>query len=92
MFRDHLALRRADRIAEHIRRNYSPAVVALTSHGIFRGHKGVMECARRLKKAIPSARSRSASRRIDDGVDTFVIRDGRIGTKTVRYTVLRTKR
>ena len=31
----------------------------------------------------------SAASRIDDGIDTFVFRDGRIRVQTVRYTVQR---
>lgn len=111
VFREHLALRRANKVAQDIRRNYSPAVVALTTYGVFRGHKGVLECSRRLKKALPKARFRyirqlvfgelaflvwtatsASGRRIDDGVDTFVIRDGRIVLRTVHYTVARARR
>lgn len=34
-----------------------------------------------------SAASESAGRRIDDGIDTFIFRDGQIRVQTVRYTV-----
>jgi hypothetical protein len=34
-----------------------------------------------------SAVSAGAGRRVDDGIDTFVFRDGQIRVQTVRYTV-----
>lgn len=32
-------------------------------------------------------KARSTSRRVDDGIDTFVFRDGQIRVQTVRYSV-----
>jgi hypothetical protein len=32
-------------------------------------------------------KARSAERRVDDGVDTFIFDDGRIRVQTVRYSV-----
>jgi hypothetical protein len=34
-----------------------------------------------------SAEAKGAGRRVDDGIDTFVFRDGLIRVQTVRYTV-----
>jgi hypothetical protein len=34
-----------------------------------------------------SAVARGVARRVDDGIDTFVFRDGQIRVQTVRYTV-----
>jgi hypothetical protein len=32
----------------------------------------------------------SAATKVEDGIDTFVVRDGQIAVRTVRYTVPRT--
>ena len=105
VFDDHLARRLAGKVDEDIASNYSPHVVLLTGHGVFRGHDGVRECASRLEREMPHAElryirrlvdgeiaflewsARSGERRVEDGADTFYIRDGRILVQTVHYTV-----
>ena len=103
---DHLARRLKRELEQDIARNYSPEVVLLTDHGVFRGYDGVRHCARLLEDAMPRAAlalrrrlvdgevayvewsGRSGARHVDDGVDTFLVREGLILVQTVRYTVI----
>ena len=104
VFRSHLELRSAGDVERDIQRNYAPDVVICSSYGVFHGHDGVRQCARRLKEHIGDAHvtyrtclvhdeiaflewiAQSQTVLVEDGVDTFLIRNGRIVRKTVHYT------
>lgn len=51
-------------------------VVVLTARGVLHGHGGVRESAGLLYQAIR------------DGVDSYLIEDGRIVAQTIHYTVV----
>lgn len=43
-------------VEEDLARNFAPDVAVLTPWGIFRGHEGMRELARRLTRELPHAR------------------------------------
>lgn len=53
---DHLALSRGGSVEDDLARNFAPDVAVLTRWGIFRGHDGMRELARRLERELPHAR------------------------------------
>lgn len=50
---DHLRLRREGDLEADLARNYSRDCVLLTGYGVFHGHDGVRESAKRLKVYAP---------------------------------------
>lgn len=102
VFEDHLALRRNGHefLDSDIEQNYADDVVILSNYGMFRGKAGVRECAGILKREVPDTQYDYTVRlvhgdvaylewralNVKDGVDTFVIRDGKIVVQTIRYT------
>lgn len=50
---DHLELARAGRVEEDLQRNYASDVVCFFRDGLYRGHDGVRELARRLAEELP---------------------------------------
>lgn len=52
---DHLSKRLADDVGGDIQQNYSPAVVVLSSFGVFRGHDGIRASAAKLSRSIKGA-------------------------------------
>jgi hypothetical protein len=97
---DHLAHRRRGDIAADLRRNFDPDVVVLTSEGILRGHDGVR--LGRAVAHRPSGRHRVSMRAVGrygqvewrtdrpdgrvTGVETFIIRNGRVVVHALRTT------
>jgi hypothetical protein len=55
VLQDHLDLAKNGSLAEDLTRNYAENVVLLTTHGIFKGLKGVEELAAILRREMPNA-------------------------------------
>lgn len=51
---DHLKLSKHGTVDEDVQRNYSKNVVMLTSFGTYKGHEGMKELAKLLRKQVPN--------------------------------------
>lgn len=109
VFDTHLRFRLDGALETDLERNYSERVVMFIGDGVFRGHDGVRELAKRLRSDLPQASieyrtrtvdgevcflewgARSNAGDVDDGVDSFVVRDGKIVAQTIHYTVKQEK-
>jgi ketosteroid isomerase-like protein len=66
--------------------DYADDAVFITSRGVLRGKEGVRSGFTQLLSDLPNA-SWALKTHADDGVDTFVFRDGLIRVQTARYSV-----
>jgi len=103
VFKAHLELRLQGNVEEDITQNYSPDVVLISNHGIFRGHSGVRESAALLQQQLPDPEityniqenvsemaylvwsGKSTHTEVSHGVDSFLIREGKILVQTIFY-------
>ena len=103
---DHLRESQGESVEEDRARNYVEDLVVLTGRGVYRGHDGLQQLARRLREEIPNARfeyrtrlvegelafleweARGDGAQVQDGADSYLIRDGRIVAQTIHYTVI----
>jgi len=103
----HLRLRDAGELDRDLEANYSPDIVVIDRHRVYRGHAGVRESAAILTRSVPGARfeydrvltcgdlAYLVWRAVDgrmcaQGVDSFIVRDGKIEGQTIYYHVERT--
>lgn len=105
VFQDHLRESRDGSVDDDLARNYAEDLVVLTGTGIYRGHDGLRQLARRLREELANASfeyhtrlvagemaflewtAHSESAEVNDGADSYLIRDGRIIAQTIHYTV-----
>jgi ketosteroid isomerase-like protein len=67
--------------------DYTDDAIFITPAGIKRGKSGVREGFVQLLSDLPNAEWHVKPIFEDDGLDTFIFRDGLIRVQTVRYTV-----
>jgi hypothetical protein len=82
---------------EEIVADYSDDAVFITPAGVQRGKDGIRQAFTKLLGEVPQATwdnilllewgAEGGGNRIQDGIDTFVFRDGLIRVQTVRYTL-----
>lgn len=105
VFDDHLWHRQEQGVEPDLH-NYAEDAVILTGYGVFHGHDGVRESARRLHEQLVKGTYHYTTRlvskdaaflewtadseggRVEDGVDSFVIRDGHIQVQTIHYRLV----
>lgn len=91
-----------ENIERDVRQNYSRDCVIITNFGTFHGHDGVKRCAAILERDVPPTNYIYTLRLVhgeiaylewkvedyvEDGSDTFHIKDGKILVQTIRYSV-----
>jgi len=102
VFEDHLRRRRQGKLEKESAKNYADEMVLLTARGVFHGKKGLrsapfreLPCARYTYRtqlvdgdmAFPEWTARCDGTCVDDGADSFLIRDARIVAQTIHYMV-----
>ena len=102
---DHLRESIFGSIEDDLARNYAHDLIVLTREGVFRGHDGLRQLAKRLGEELPEATFEYRTRlvegevgflewigrgdgfAVEDGADSYVIRNGTIVAQTIHYTV-----
>jgi hypothetical protein len=103
---DHLHCRMNQNIEADISRNYSENVAVLTANGDRHGHGGVPISTRTSRPRSEGIRDRRQAdlrplrlhrmacprpgRSVEDGVDSFVVQDGKIVFQSIHYTLMET--
>jgi uncharacterized protein (TIGR02246 family) len=72
---------------EEIVADYSDDAVFITPAGVQRGKDGIRQAFTKLLGEVPQATWDIKTTIYEDGIDTFVFRDGLIRVQTVRYTL-----
>jgi ketosteroid isomerase-like protein len=73
---------------EGIVSDYADDAVIITPDAVRRGKDGVREAFTQLLSDVPDAEWEVPTQVVEDGIDTFVFRDGMIRAQTVRYTLI----
>ena len=105
VFEDHLRCRLQGNAADDAERNYDKDVIILSSKGVFRGRRGILESAEILDQDLKNGTfefntvwikesyvflewtGTAEKTFINDGVDSFVIKNGKIIFQSIHYTV-----
>lgn len=76
VFEDHLQVSTEGSLKEDLVRNYAPDLVVLTGRGVYRGHDYLTQLVEG-DVAFLEWTARVDRARVDDGADSYVIRNGR---------------